>query len=172
MAIMPALTLFASEPASAEPGQTISAAGTSEAVIIEPIGLQNVADLRFGRIIRPTTGGTLRIANNGAVAETGGVTGNAISTPQRRNGRGPAALAAFGDPFRLFITFIPAQSQVSNGTAQMRVDQYTVNTGFLGLRQFDADGYSGLLIGGRLTINPNQQTGSYTGTFPVTILYL
>ena len=156
----------------AEPGVSISAPGSSEAVIVEPIGLQNVADLRFGRIVRPTANGTLRIATNGNMTESGGVTGQAISTPQNRNGRGRAALAAFGDPFRLFLTAIPAQSLVSNGAVQMRVDQYTVNTGFLGLRQFDADGYAPLLIGGRLNVDANQSTGQYTGTFPVTILYL
>ncbi|MGB3739335.1 MAG: DUF4402 domain-containing protein [Pontixanthobacter sp.] len=172
MSVLLPCALMAGSQAAAEPGVSISAPGSGEAVIVEPIGLQNVVDLRFGRIIRPTANGTVRIANNGNVTETGGATGLAITTPQRRNGRGPAALAAFGDPFRLFLTGIANQSLVSNGTVQMRVDQYTVNTGFLGLRQFDADGYAPLLIGGRLNINANQQTGTYTGTFPVTILYL
>ncbi|MGB7409051.1 MAG: DUF4402 domain-containing protein [Pontixanthobacter sp.] len=163
----------------AEPGETISTPGASEAVIIEPIGVQNVTDLRFGRIIQPETNGTLRIAPNGTATEQGGVVGNALSTPQQTNGRGPGAMAAFGDPNRFFIVFLPQQTVVRDGASAMRVDNLNWATpAFVGpftgftYGQFDNDGYSGILVGGRLNIDADQPVGSYTGTYPLTIFYL
>ncbi len=164
---------------NAAPGDTTAVPGTAEAVVIEPIGLQNITDLRFGRIMRPVANGTLRVRTNGTAAEGGGVVGNAISTPQNTNGRGPGALAAFGDPNRYFVTFLPQQTTVTNGTASMLVDQMNwdpvVFTGFFTgftYGQFDSSGYSGIVVGGRLNVGGNQRTGRYTGTYPVTILYL
>ena len=164
---------------TAEPGDSTSTSGNSEATVIEPIGLQNITDLRFGRTIQPETGGTFRVRTNGSVAENGGVVGNAISTPQVTNGRGPGALAVFGDPFRLFVTFLPQQTTVTNGTAAMLVDDLNWNpvvfTGpFSGLTygRFDADGYSAILVGGRLNVAADQEVGTYSGTYPVTVLYL
>ena len=98
------LALAIPATAIAEPGNSETQSGDASASVVEPIGIQNVADLRFGRIIRPTTGGTLTIAPNGNTTETGGVAGN-TNTPQITNGRGPAAFAVFGDPNRYFAVF-------------------------------------------------------------------
>ena len=161
-------------PASvqAAPGDSHTQSGDAEVSVVDPIGVQNVAELRFGRMIQPTTAGTLTISSAGAVTEAGGVTGNAISTPQITNGRGPGAFAVFGDPNRFFITFLPNSATVSNGTANMTVNQFQANTGIFGLRRFDNTGYSPLLVGARLNVGANQQVGSYSGTYTVTVLYL
>lgn len=158
--------------ASAAPGDSLTISGTGRASVVEPIGIQPVADLRFGRIIQPDTAGTLRIATNGAVTETGGVTGNAISTPQITNGRGPAAFAVFGDPNRWFVLFTPTQTTVSNGSATMLVNQFQANTFIFGLRRFDATGYADISVGARLNVNANQPVGTYSGTYNLTVLYL
>lgn len=168
-----ALAMLASgSTALAAPGDSLTVTGNGKVNIVEPVGIQPVAPLRFGRIIRPTAAGTLMVDQSGATTEGGGVTGNALSTPQLVNGRGPAAFAAFGDPNRRFILFLPNQINVANGAATMRVDQFNANTGIFGLRRFDSTGYAPLFVGARLTINANQQVGSYSGTFDVTILYL
>lgn len=163
---------LAPAPAQAAPGSSFILSGDAEVSVVDPIGVQNVAELRFGRIIQPTSGGTLTISSAGAVTEAGGVTGNAISTPQITNGRGTGAFAVFGDPNRFFITYLPNSTIVSNGTSNMTVDQFRANTGFFGLRRFDNTGYSPLLVGARLNVGANQQVGSYSGTYTITVLYL
>lgn len=157
--------------AQAAPGNTRTESGDAEVSVVDPIGIQNVAELRFGRMIQPATAGTLVISSAGAVTETGGVTGNALSTPQITNGRGPAAFAVFGDPNRFFVVFLPNNIDISNGTATMRVDQFRGNTDPSGRIRMSNTGYSPLLVGGRLNVNANQQVGTYSGTFAVNVLY-
>ena len=164
--------IVASGPLFAEPGHTDSFAGNAEVRVVEPIGIQTVADLRFGRIMQPATAGTLTLAYTGAITETGGVVGQS-NTPQLPNGRGPGAFAVFGDANRLFLAFLPGTITLSNGATTMLVNQIQANPGgLLGLRRFNADGYAPLLIGGRLNVNANQASGTYTGTYNVTVLYL
>ncbi len=158
--------------AMAQPGDSFSTSGSAEVTVVEPIGIQPVAELRFGRIMQPTTAGTLRLTYAGAVTETGGVIGRS-NTPQDFNGRGPGAFAVFGDANRLFLAFLPNSTTISNGSATMLVNQFQANPGgLLGLRQFNASGYAPLLIGARLNVGANQATGTYTGTYNVTVLYL
>jgi hypothetical protein len=164
--------LLQAAPALAAPGNSHTVTGNADVSVVEPIGVQPVADLRFGRTIQPTTGGTLTVTQTGAVTETGGVTGNAISTPQTVNGRGPGAFAVFGDPNRFFLLFLPNSTTVSNGTATMTVDQFRANTGIFGLQRFNNTGYAPILVGARLSIDANQQVGSYSGQYTVTVLYL
>lgn len=168
-----ALALAAGTPAIAQPGDTDLSTGTASVSVVEPIGIQRVADLRFGRIIQPTANGTLTLAFDGTLTEAGGVVGLS-STPQAINGRGPGAFAIFGDPNRRFIAFMPNAIVITSGTNAMTVNQFQANpSGFLGIfRRFDANGFAPLLLGARLNINANQATGTYTGTYEVTVLYL
>lgn len=140
--------------------------------MVDPIGIQSVADLRFGRLIRPTTAGTLTINQNGIATETGGVIGNAVSTPQIVNGRGSGAFAIFGDPNRLFFLRLPLRATVSNGSATMTIDLFQTNSGRFGLERMDNTGFAAMMVGARLNVGANQQVGRYSGTYPVTVLYL
>ncbi len=170
-----ALALTTSMAVSAEPGNTETVTGTTDARVVEPIGIQNVTDLRFGRIIQPTSAGTLTIAPNGAATEGGGVVGNS-NTPQITNGRGRGAFAVFGDPNRYFAVFgLPASTTVSNGSATMTVDQFQIGTSsptlFGVFIRLDGTGYSDLFMGARLNVSANQEPGSYSGTYPVSVFY-
>jgi len=170
-----ALALTSSAVAVAAPGDSETLTGEVNISVVEPIGIQNVADLRFGRIIQPTAAGTLTVDPNGASTETGGVVGNS-NTPQVTNGRGRAAFAVFGDPNRYFAVFgLAASTTVSNGSATMTVDQFQVGTNaptlFGIFIRLDGTGYAPVFIGGRLNVAANQQAGSYSGTYPVSVFY-
>lgn len=166
-----ALALATGGQAMAGPGDTFTTTGDAQVTVVEPIGIQPVAELRFGRIMRPTANGTMILSPTGAITETGGVTGQ-TNTPQAFNGRGPGAFAVFGDPNRRFVLFMPNFINISNGSSTMRVDQFTVNPVVVGLRRFDANGYAPLIVGARLRVNANQTVGTYTGTYTVSVLYL
>lgn len=169
------LALTSSAVAVAAPGDSETLTGETSASVVEPIGIQNVADLRFGRIIQPTTAGTLTVDPNGASTEGGGVVGNS-STPQVSNGRGRAAFAVFGDPNRFFAVFgLPTTTLVSNGSSTMVVDQFQIGTSaptlFGTFIRLDNTGYAPVFVGGRLNVAANQQVGSYSGTYPVNVFY-
>lgn len=156
--------------ASAAPGDKIVVTGNLKVNVVEPVDVQRVADLRFGRIARPATAGTLTIDINGNATATGGVIA-AITTPQIVNGRGRAAFALFGDPNRRFHVFLSNSFTLTNGTATMQVSNLTKNAGPPGWSLLDARGYYALFVGGQLTVNANQQPGKYTGTFEVRVQY-
>lgn len=164
-----ALALIVPMGAWAAPGNSTTLPGSVEVAVVDPVGIQPVAPLRFGRIIRPTTAGTITINPDDSFTTTGGVTANA-TTPQAVNGRGRSAFAVFGDPNRLFIRFLPNTITISNGASTMTVNQFASNAGFLA--RFDASGYYALFVGAQLNVGANQQVGTYSGTFDVTVLYL
>ena len=167
-----ALALTLSAQAAAAPGDTHTLPGQARARIIEPIGIQNVADLRFGRIMQPATAGTVSIGTDGAVTETGGAIGS-TTTPQLAGGQGAGSFAVFGDPRRRFIVTVPLFATISNGTSTMLVDQFQWMDSFgFGFGRMDTNGVANLSVGARLNVGANQQVGTYSGTYDVTVLYL
>ncbi|MXP48335.1 DUF4402 domain-containing protein [Altererythrobacter luteolus] len=167
-----ALALTLSAQAVAAPGDTHTLQGQARVRIIEPIGIQNVADLRFGRIMQPATAGTVSIGTDGAVTETGGAIGS-TTTPQLAGGQGAGSFAVFGDPRRRFIVTVPLFATISNGTSTMLVDQFQWMDSFgFGFGRMDTNGVANLSVGARLNVGANQQVGTYSGTYDVTVLYL
>lgn len=156
--------------ALAAPGDSDTDTGSAQASILEPIDIQKVADLRFGRIMQPVTAGTITITPEGAVSTTGGVTGN-IDTPQTFPGRGPGAFGVFGEENRRFHTFVDNTITLSNGTSTMIVSKVDDNAGPPGFSTTDADGYFALLVGGTLEVAANQEPGTYSGEYDVRVLY-
>jgi hypothetical protein len=150
----------------AAPGDSATTPGDSEARIVEPLDLQALYDLRFGRFVQPTTAGTVTVASNGTVTTTGGVDATIFPT-----GRGASGFLVHGTANRQFITFLPTTATITNGTATMTVDNFRKNGGS-GPNRLDLNGYFLLHVGGRLNVNANQQPGNYSGTFTVQVLYL
>ncbi|WP_226698977.1 DUF4402 domain-containing protein [Qipengyuania gaetbuli] len=155
--------LFAT-PLAAQANDTADTTGTSNARVVEPLSINAIADLRFGTLMRPATAGIIEVAPNGAV------TGN-LDISAFPGGRGPARFTVLGERNRRFIVFTPNQITISNGTATMVVDRFRDNR-TLGFARFNAAGSFDLYVGGRLNVTANQQVGTYSGTFDVTVLYL
>ena len=151
-------------PLSAQANTSASTPGTSNARVVEPISITPINDLRFGTLVRPATAGIIEVAPDGTV------TGNLDFTVYP-GGRGPARFTVLGERNRRFIVFTPNTITISNGATTMQVDRFRDNR-TLGFARFDAAGSFDLYVGGRLNVNANQQVGTYSGTFDVTVLYL
>lgn len=164
-----ALACFASAGAAhAGPGDTREITGASEVTLIEPVGLQNVEDLRFGRMIQPETSGTVTITPAGNATAGGGMAGN-IDTAQITNGRGAGIFAAFGDPNRFFYLYMQNTNiAISSGDHTMQVDQFRTTAIF---QRFDRDGFASIRMGARLNVEADQAPGDYTGTYVLSIYY-
>jgi len=107
--------------------------------------------------------GTVVMTPAGARSATGGTTlGNA----------GGAAAAAFnvtGQGNATYSITLPASTTVTSGANSMTVDTFTSNPS--GTGTLSAGGSQALTVGATLHVGASQATGTYTGTFSVTVTY-
>lgn len=151
----------------AQPVQAQSADGNAQVVLNQGVNIVKNADLHFGDFIAGTTQSVFRM--NPATSALNQRSGNAISI-----GGGPSAASftAFGTPLnRVRITVTENRIDIvrDGGTETMRVNRFR----FDGPRNrfLDASGEATYQIGGQLRIGANQASGTYRGTFNVTIDY-
>lgn len=177
-AIALSLALLCAPPVSAQ-----TATGTAQAVIVEPIGLVKVQDLRFGRIAASATAGTITVnADTGACTASGGVSS--------AGGCGFAQFAGQGTRRLTVRIQLPASVSLTGpGGATMVADTITLGASpdlvFLGGNgngngnaggnpRYQISSNSGIFtfrLGGRLNVAARQRPGQYSGTFPVTVQY-
>lgn len=174
MHMQPSIHLFAATATAcfcvfgAEPVTAQTAEGSAQAVVVEPAGISAIENLRFGAIMQPVTAGTVTIGPDDAVSTTGGATAG-ITTPQPAGSRGAGRFTIAGEANRFFRIEEPKNFTISNGSASMTVKKLRSNIN--GRDQFDANGRFELRIGGELSIEANQPTGDYTGTYEVSVVY-
>ena len=149
-----------------------AATGSSQSrtTINQGVNITKNADLHFGNFAAGTAQSRFRIE-----PETSALTqlsGNAVPLGGTRSA---ASFTAFGKPLeRVRITVNQNQIDLTRvgGTETMRVDQFRLDGGNGSRnRNLGASGSVDYKLGGRLTINPNQASGAYTGTFNITIEY-
>lgn len=160
--------LVVAVPAFAEPGDTVQETGTAAATVADPITLQHIADLRFGRFASPTTASTIVVNVDGSFSASGDVA-SSTGIDQPASGRGPAQFRVEQAGNRGGVVYIPGNIGISNGAASMTVTNVTgriVRTS--GRGRFSV--YR-LDMGGTLQIGANQAPGSYIGDFDVTVVY-
>lgn len=163
------------------PAQAQAASATAQAVIVEPLGLVKIEDLRFGRMAVGPVAGTVTVdPSSGNCSTTGGVVSG-----------GGCGFAEFGGQGVRKLTLriqIPASAILTgpNG-ATMTAGSFTLGTApdlaFIGgsgsglgngnrRYQISSDiGIFTLRLGGQLGVGANQTPGLYTGSFAVTVQY-
>jgi len=141
------------------------------AKIIAAIDVTATQALNFGTLSH-TNGGTATIDKTGALAVGGTVVavGGTVSQGQFKVSAAKAA--------KLDVT-LPATAKIANGTAKtMVVDQFLIESSVAKSATpyeitFTA-GQSALAninVGARLTVGAAQETGTYTGTAAITVVY-
>ncbi|RAK56814.1 DUF4402 domain-containing protein [Phenylobacterium deserti] len=162
-----AAAVFAS-PALAQTSANQSTTGTIG--IYQPIQLTRQTNLSFGTVMRPSsgTGNVVIDAQTGALTATGGITqvsnGNAASR---------ATFTVTGDAGMNFNVQYPQTFNMTrqNGSETIPVTlnasvgsaQLVGTTGGVGTANFG--------IGGQVSISNTTLSGSYSGTFTVTVAY-
>lgn len=161
IAVMVSLTATAAF--AAQNSATTSA--TANARIIIAISIAKNSDLNFGDVVPGGTAGTVVVDPAAVRTSSGGVS----------LGSGAAVTAATftvnGQPSAAYtINVNPASINVSNGGGgAMTVDTFTSNPASPGT--LSAGGAQTLAIGGTLNVGASQATGTYSGTFNVTVAY-
>jgi hypothetical protein len=144
-------------------------------VVVEHLSFFRVQDLSFGDILPSTAAGQVRVTPDGARTATGGVTLVGVGDHQ------PARFAGRGVYNRLVrIRLLSNTIQLTGPGAPMTVSQFeigsTPNTNILttSWTQFRIGATNGMFnfpVGARLNVNANQQPGTYSGTFSLTLEY-
>jgi len=143
---------------------------TAGAVLVTPITLNETAPLHFGTMsVLATLAGTCDLSTTGTRTATGGVNLSALA-PAATN----AAYTVGGNPSATYAITLPATITVTSGTDNMTITPTarTVSAGVDGLTgTLDGGGADSFTIGGSLAVPAAQPTGTYAGTFDVTVAY-
>jgi hypothetical protein len=126
------------------------------------ITITRVQDMGFGKVVASATAGTVTLATNGTRTAAGGTTlANGASAKAAQFTVAAAALL-------LYNITLPSSSTLTSSGHTMTVDTFTSNPS--GTGQIGAGGTSTLLVGGKLHVGASQASGSYSGTFNVTVV--
>ena len=165
------LVLVALTTAPAAFAQTASA--DSEAVVVSPLSLVTVEDLNFGNLIPGVLGGTAVVSTSGVrtvsgtVVAAGGTVSNAEFQGYGTGNRFVYISTASGT---YFLNRVGGGANMRMRSLTLQADNLTP-TFFPGLFRITATDVITLRIGATLDVGPNQQTGVYEATFPITMNY-
>jgi hypothetical protein len=153
------------------PAMAQSATGQGSITVIRPLTVAKTADLRFGTVVRPSTGsGEVAISAAGARSTTGGVVGlSSGEAPQA------AQFTIDGEGGQSVSVTVPATFAMTNGSKTLTVTT-TNSLGAAASAQTlsNALGGAGSLnvrVGGTVPVAADAATGLYTGTFTVSAAY-
>ena len=162
------LTVAVAAPAMA---QSASTTGTGSITVIRPLTITKNADLKFGTVVRPSTGsGTVTISAAGARSVAGGVVGlSSGDTPQA------AQFTVDGEGGQSISVTVPGTFSIANGSDTLTV---TTSNNLIGSaaaqtlsNALGAAGSLSFKVGGSVPVNSTSPTGVNTGTFTVSAAY-
>jgi hypothetical protein len=142
---------------------TASASANAQARVVASIQLTKNQDLNFGDVVAGGSLGTVVMSTAGVRSVTGGTT---LGNP---NGAQAAAFTVNGQAAATYAITLPgAPVTISSGGNNMTVDTWA---GSKGTGTLSAGGSDNFSVGATLHVAANQATGSYTGTFNVSVNY-
>lgn len=140
--------------------------------VVQPISIAKTSDLSFGTIVRPATGnGTVSVdAATGGRTLTGGVSaigGGPVTTVSR------AVFTVSGEGGYNFNVTIPASINITRNGNQDPIQVTLVSTTGSGTlsNAFGTTGTATVGVGGSLPISNGTPSGSYSGSFTITVAY-
>ena len=129
--------------------------------IVAPLQVANATALYFGTVVPSITNAdTVIVSATGA--KTCGAELTCLTTDHTA-----AAFNVTGETDRVYTISLPSSVQISNGSENMDVDNFTGSKAS-GTLTSGADSFT---VGGTLDVGANQAAGEYTGTFTVTVEY-
>lgn len=167
--------------ALAQTRSVVTATSTAQAAILEPASLLKVQDMNFGRIAARSVAGTVVLnPATDACTTTNGLVHVGVCLPARFAGRGRRNLIArFTFPTSVNLTRVGGGTMVLNnftfdasGDLQLQINGNGNGAGNIRYLIVSTSGQFTLEMGGTLNVGANQQPGTYTGTFNVSVQYL
>ena len=156
-------------PALAQSTATVN--GSGSVTVLRPLTIAKDLDLRFGTVVRPSTGSGTAVVSAASVRSfTGGVVGlSSGDTPQA------AQFTVGGEGGQSVSLTIPATFSIANGADSLTVTTSNNLVGSAAAQTLSgAMGSAGTLVfrvGGSIPVASTSATGLYTGAFSVTAAY-
>ncbi|WP_455221878.1 DUF4402 domain-containing protein [Kaarinaea lacus] len=144
-------------------GFAASAVSTINVSVTHSLSITNISALEFGSVSVSSTAGTVVIDTDGMRFSTGGVTVNPGGSYT------PARFYIEGKPNANFSIKLPNEIQLRDGygnTISVNNFNTSIESGTL-----DANGILEFQVGGQINLDPNQNTGEYSGTMVVELNY-
>lgn len=163
------ITVAVAAPAMAQ--SSAQTTGTGSITVIRPLTITKNADLKFGTVVRPSTGsGTVAVSAAGARSVAGGVVGlSSGDTPQA------AQFTVDGEGGQSISVTIPATFSIANGSDTLTVTTSNNLSGSAATQTLSNSlGSAGSLsfrVGGSVPVASTSPTGTYSGTFTVSAAY-
>ncbi|MFJ6024627.1 DUF4402 domain-containing protein [Brevundimonas sp. NPDC092305] len=151
--------------------QSASTTGTGSITVIRPLTITKNGDLKFGSVVRPSTGsGTVVVSTADARSVTGSVVGLSSGDTPRA-----AQFTIDGEGGQSVSVTIPATFTMANGSESLTVTTSNNLTGSASAQTLsNALGAAGSLafkVGGTVPVSSTTVTGAYSGTFTVSAAY-
>lgn len=167
--VLAAAGLAGSGPAFAQSADSASATASSSVTIIRPLTMTKDADLSFGRVVQPRSGGdTVTLANTGNTVTTGGsaVVLGGIATSR-------AVFTVSGEGGQAVGVTIPSSFNLSDGASHsISVTLLPdVGTSVTLSNALAAAGSKTINVGGSFSLPSSQASGLYSGSFTVNVAY-
>ncbi|GAA0620571.1 hypothetical protein GCM10009422_15300 [Brevundimonas kwangchunensis] len=163
------VTVAIAAPAMAQ--SSAQTTGTGSITVIRPLTITKNADLKFGTVVRPSTGsGTVTVSAAGARSVAGGVVGlSSGDTPQA------AQFTVDGEGGQSISVTIPSTFSIANGSDTLTVTTSNNLSGSAATQTLSNSlGSAGSLsfrVGGSVPVASTSPTGTYSGTFTVSAAY-
>jgi hypothetical protein len=164
-----AAAAFAAGATPAFAQASVSQSTNGSATIIRPITLAKTSDIAFGKIVRPSTGtSTVTIDPTSGTRSISGGDGVLLSSTATR-----AAYNVGGEGGQSFSISVPASFALahSGGSGPISVTLTGTATSGTLSGSLGADGTSSFGVGGSFDVSSSTATGTYSGTFTVTVQY-
>lgn len=131
---------------------------------VNPIAISSTQTLAFG-MFAAGSGGSVTVSAGGLRNAGGGV----LLVPS--GGGSAGSFSVTGDPSLTYAITLPANGVVvlTSGANTMAVDNFTSNPVLTG--QLSIGGAQTLTVGATLSVGSNQPSGSYSGSYAVTVNY-
>lgn len=143
--------------------------GSVTATVRRSMQVNKSTDLSFGTIIRPPSGsGTVTIATGGGRTPGGAVPPIAMTGVGLAYLYGAATYQLFGEPGTAFTLTVPASVDLLGPSNHLLIP---LTPNISGSMNMDPSGSMALNIGGTVTISNTTNTGLYTQTFSVSVVY-
>jgi Domain of unknown function (DUF4402) len=140
-----------------------STSANSTARVVTPISIAKTADMNFGDVVAGGSAGTVVLTTGGVRSATGGATlGNAGATAA-------AAFNVTGQGSATYSITLPVSTTVTSGGNTMTVDTFASNPA--GTGTLSGGGSQALAVGATLNLAASQTSGTYTGTFNLSVTY-
>lgn len=145
-----------------------SASATGSVRLLTPISIVKNLDLRFGSVLTNNAAGTVVIGHTGASVRT---MGTYTDLTTGADAYGAAKFTVSGTKSQKFAVTLPTTLSLAGPTGSTPLTVDTFTTDFTAGGTLDATGTKVILVGAKLTIPANQEGGTYSGTFNVTVAY-